>query len=115
MNNHKPHAVYRIFGENGLLLYVGCSFAPLGRLKNHERFKAWAQSIRSVTLTWYPDKKSGLTAEKIAIQTEFPEWNVYDSFTPKRSCSRWHPRFNPNDPATWAQPSETSFTFKGLE
>lgn len=96
-----PCALYRCWAVDGHLLYVGCSSSPLIRMKQHESFRSWATAIASVTLEWFPDKRSALTAEKAAIAVELPEWNIHGRPNPKRSAGRFNGRFHHDDRATW--------------
>lgn len=67
-------AVYRLFGKYGLLLYVGESFNPDGRLRQHSE-KAWWPQVIYKTVHWYPDRATALRYESQAIDTEAPVYN----------------------------------------
>jgi hypothetical protein len=69
-----PHAVYRVYGAAGQLLYIGCSYRPWYRLQGHRPFKI--QQISKVTLAWYPDAIIALREEAAAILAERPLLNL---------------------------------------
>lgn len=100
----EPCALYRLWDKSGGLLYVGCSTQPLSRMKSHEGIKPWATAVSAATLEWFPDKTAALVAEKEAIASELPEWNVHHRPNPKHSGGRLRRGFSHADPATWAYP-----------
>lgn len=69
-------ALYRHFDAAGELLYVGISLCAIGRLAQHRMDKQWYQDIARVEVEWLPDRDTALAAEKLAIQTERPRYNV---------------------------------------
>jgi hypothetical protein len=72
----EPHAVYRIFGDDDRLLYVGRSRWPAERIRQHARRAAWWPHARRHEVTWHPDKDTATVAERRAIQAERPAHNV---------------------------------------
>jgi predicted GIY-YIG superfamily endonuclease len=71
-----PHAVYRMFGAAGELLYIGCS-ADLGsRFGQHRSVRDWYPQISRITLEWYPGWLEGARAEAAAILAENPRYNA---------------------------------------
>lgn len=93
-----PCAVYRMFAADGHLLYIGASTNLLVRVKDHERLKPWFKTVAAVTLVWFPTGDEARAAEKLAIATEQPEWNIYDHPAPPHKVlsyfqsSEWHQR-----------------------
>lgn len=69
-------ALYRHFGKSGELLYVGISLHPIARQSQHRRSAAWYQDIVSVTFEWHATRGEAEEAERLAIQTESPLYNV---------------------------------------
>lgn len=65
--------VYRLWAEDGRLLYVGSSRALRNRLKRHR--DTWGDLIASATWQEHPDARTMLDAERHAIQTEHPALN----------------------------------------
>lgn len=68
-------AVYRCFGEDGRVLYIGTT-GRLGRRLAAHAEKIWFLEVRGITLEWYPDEKTATTAERRAIRIEQPKYNL---------------------------------------
>jgi len=68
-------ALYRFFGADDLLLYIGITNSVPRRFDQHGDKPWWTQVERS-TLEHYPSRREALAAEKAAIQAEKPVWNV---------------------------------------
>lgn len=68
-------AVYRCFADDGTLLYIGTTGRLGRRLADHAQ-KAWFLASTQITLEWFPDEDSALKAERRAIETELPKFNV---------------------------------------
>jgi len=76
-NHHEErHYVYRIFDKTGRLIYVGCSYNPEARINTHRTTMFWGDQIHRIKLTVHPNKRAGHYAEKIAIHSEHPRFNV---------------------------------------
>lgn len=71
----KPSCVYRLYGEDGALLYVGMTTNPLGRIPQHKR-KPWGPQIASQTVEWHPNREAAKAAERSAIHHENPAYNL---------------------------------------
>lgn len=74
------HAVYRMWGHAGELLYIGKT-GHLHRFDDHA-VKRWFPAVSRITLEWYETEAAARVAERRAIQTERPRYNIAD--TPKR-------------------------------
>lgn len=73
-----PHYVYRMYDEDGRLLYVGISKTLATRLTQHHRDKPWADEIASVTGKRYATRDAARAAEIDAIHKENPRYNIQD-------------------------------------
>jgi predicted GIY-YIG superfamily endonuclease len=73
------HGVYRVYDADQLLLYVGVSVDPDGRLKAHSHGAEWVPDHASHTVTWYLTRAAALAAETRAIRQEHPVYNVTGS------------------------------------
>jgi predicted GIY-YIG superfamily endonuclease len=71
----EPHNVYRIWRRRKLL-YVGVSNSWPRRLSEHQAAKAWFKDATRVTLKSYPDRAAALDAERHAIETKRPLFNI---------------------------------------
>ena len=69
-------ALYRHFDKAGALLYVGISSNALSRAGQHFSEKMWAIEVVRFTVEHFPDREAALAAEKHAIITERPKYNI---------------------------------------
>jgi hypothetical protein len=68
------HAVYRMFGHAGELLYIGKT-GHLHRFDDHA-VKRWFPAVSRIALEWYETEAAARVAERRAIQTERPRYNI---------------------------------------
>jgi hypothetical protein len=68
--------LYRHFDKRGNLLYVGISLTTVKRLGEHRTGSAWFRKVATITIQHFRTRKAALEAERIAIQTENPIYNV---------------------------------------
>jgi hypothetical protein len=69
-------AVYRYFDADGRLLYVGVSLSGIARQSQHESGSHWYADHASMTTEWFDTRAEALEAERMAIITEQPIYNV---------------------------------------
>lgn len=67
--------VYRAFDIDGQLLYVGISMNLSGRLDKHRR-SAWWPEVDEIVVEWFDGREAAKVAEREAILTEEPIYNV---------------------------------------
>ena len=72
----RQQTLYRLFDENDRLLYVGITWNVRDRFYAHKADKVWWDDVARHELEEYPDRDSVLEAERVAIKTEFPIYNV---------------------------------------
>lgn len=78
-----PHALYRFYGDQGQLLYIGVTLDPGTRWKTHSKDKPWWSLVASITVEQHPSRGTVLRAERAAIIEEHPRYNViYNSSNP---------------------------------
>lgn len=70
------HSLYRFYDHTGELLYVGVTINPGARLAKHKDTKTWWNEVARVDLETYPDRSALLVAEREAIKTEAPHYNI---------------------------------------
>lgn len=75
LDDHRT-ALYRLFDEGGVLLYVGITVNPEERWIDHERTKSWWPQVAEKRIEWLDDRPTALTVELTAIKTEHPLHNV---------------------------------------
>lgn len=73
---YKEHALYRFYDGDGDLLYVGISWSPWRRWKQHRAKSPWFGSATRVTCDVYPNEWTALDAERAAIRNELPCFNT---------------------------------------
>ena len=70
--------VYRMWDKNGVLLYIGKSNNPLNRWKQHRK-KPWFEQVARFEYEPHPDEASAYAAEREAIKTEHPLYNIVNN------------------------------------
>lgn len=68
--------VYRAFNAEGVLLYVGSSINVAARIRAHYLDTPWWFAAKRFTFDAYDTVEEARAAEKHAIATEFPRWNI---------------------------------------
>jgi hypothetical protein len=76
MKDERPHALYRFFGLSGDLLYVGRTVDPGARWRKHVDGKPWWTEVGTVQVEHFLDLNEVSAAERTAIQTEYPRYNI---------------------------------------
>lgn len=76
----QPHAVYRMYSGDGVLLYVGCTSDLDRRLTQHILRRDWIQEVARIQLEWHPNRDTARQVESAAIRTEDPWYNVRGKF-----------------------------------
>lgn len=69
-------AVYRLFDVNKALLYVGISWDPDLRMKDHKTNSPWWPSVDHTTIAWYRNREAAMGHEAWAITAEAPLYNT---------------------------------------
>jgi predicted DNA-binding transcriptional regulator AlpA len=72
----KVIALYRHYDEHEQLLYIGKSVYPLIRQHSHLKHANWRNEIRRIALEPFTTEEELAAAERDAIQTEKPRYNV---------------------------------------
>ena len=69
-------ALYRIWGDADLLLYIGVSDDFGSRWKQHAKQQPWWDEMRRLTVdAWYESRAQAEAAEQAAIKAEAPKYN----------------------------------------
>lgn len=69
-------ALYRIRGEDDVLIYIGITNGIPVRWNGHQAVQPWWDEVRSLTVEWYDTRGEAEAAEKAAILAEQPKYNV---------------------------------------
>ena len=78
-------ALYRLYDDAGVLLYVGITDDLCGRMRGHETTQPWWPQVRRKTVAWYDERDEADLAETMAIAAERPLHNQAKLYTPKES------------------------------
>lgn len=70
------HSLYRLFSRSGELLYVGIANDVERRMAQHRQDKPWWPQVADAVVEEFPDRRAALAAERVAIRTEGPVYNV---------------------------------------
>lgn len=73
---YRKTAVYRLFAEDGTLLYVGITGNPVERMRRHAQKRPWWSAVDWIEFEVYETPRSARDAELVAIHTEAPVHNV---------------------------------------
>lgn len=76
--------LYRHFDKDGVLLYIGRSLSALNRLISHRSGARWYRDIAHVRIEKIPADQIK-AAEKLAIETEQPLFNIQYSLEKKEA------------------------------
>lgn len=71
-----PTSLYRLYGADGALLYVGISTRPFQRVREHSKGQTWWTEVASQTFEHFPTREEAAAAELDAIRTENPQHNI---------------------------------------
>ena len=70
------HALYRFFNADRQLLYVGLTVDPGSRWTSHCKEKPWWHEVDTVKVETFPTRDLVIKAEREAIETEYPLYNI---------------------------------------
>lgn len=70
------HVLYRLYGADDRLLYVGITMDPPARFKAHGKAKTWWSLVVRIELEHYRNRRDLRAAEQIAIMFLDPDFNV---------------------------------------
>jgi predicted GIY-YIG superfamily endonuclease len=69
-------ALYRLYDDSDVLLYIGATNNAAVRWAKHAAEKPWWGDVRRQDITWFADRPTALKAEKEAIRREQPKYNL---------------------------------------
>jgi hypothetical protein len=95
-------ALYRLFDQQGVLLYIGITVNPDARFKQHATAKPWWPDVdhSRTLLTWYNTRDEAGTAELAAIRDQNPQHNIVSS--DESGCAQFLPR---DGDRRWGRPA----------
>jgi predicted GIY-YIG superfamily endonuclease len=69
-------ALYRMYGHDGALLYVGITCDIGSRFTTHSADKPWWTEVARIEIEHYPTREAALAAERAEIKARRPRWNI---------------------------------------
>ena len=81
-----PMALYRLYAQDGTLLYIGITHSLRNRFASHAQDKPWWSQVAKKTVTWHGSREEVLAAEASAIQAEDPVHNIIRPETDQQRC-----------------------------
>ena len=86
--SHSKTSLYRHYNAQGKLLYVGISYNALNRLSRHALSSSWYDQIARIDITHFETREAAIEAEKNAIRSENPLFNIEFSLTRTKKTIR---------------------------
>jgi predicted GIY-YIG superfamily endonuclease len=80
---NKPHVLYRVYDAQGALLYIGITMNPGSRFAQHSEDKPWWTDVADIRVEHYGSREEVLAAERDAIKSEHPRFNVVHNIARK--------------------------------
>lgn len=68
--------LYRYFDAQDKLLYVGVSLSAVVRLRGRKSVE-WIEQVAKITIETFETRGLALAAERLAIQSESPAFNIH--------------------------------------
>jgi excinuclease UvrABC nuclease subunit len=68
--------LYRHFDAEKKLLYVGISLSTFARLSQHKEHSPWFEQVMTVEIEHFETREEAMAAERKAIKTESPQFNI---------------------------------------
>lgn len=75
-SDRRAHCLYRFYGKDSDLLYIGITATPNERWKQHSKDKPWWEEVENIAVDKYRSRQSVLEAERNAIIEEKPKYNI---------------------------------------
>lgn len=96
----EPTALYRVFGDADVLLYIGISKDFGTRWKQHARVQPWWGERRRLTVELLDSRPDAEAAEDVAIKAEGPKYNKRGTVQPDALIRLVQPPSAPAPPLT---------------
>jgi len=72
----EAHYLYRLYSDDGHLLYIGVTNLLDARLAQHAATQLWWHEVASHEAVTYPTRGAVIRAESAAIRDELPRYNI---------------------------------------
>lgn len=74
--SEQPSQMYRLFDAEDRVIYIGSTGNAEQRIATHRNTMWWGPTIHRVQIETFPNREAAMLAEREAVQTEFPRWNI---------------------------------------
>lgn len=91
MTSDGKTTLYRLYDVDDALLYVGISSKWFARMAQHATEKGWWDDVVTVKRQAFPGRTEALAAEREAIRTERPRYNVRGRAVDKQVSTTFPP------------------------
>lgn len=81
-------SLYRQYDDEGRLLYVGISLSWPVRFKQHVSKSEWFEQVARIEIERFDTRPAALVAEKKAIKSEKPKFNIIHNKPTRRGGAR---------------------------
>ena len=71
-----PAAVYFVYNDTGDVVYIGVTYDPYARIRNHANTAPWRSEIAEWSADWYLNRRDAEYVELILISEQQPIYNV---------------------------------------
>lgn len=82
------HFLYRIYGADSELLYIGESNNVERRMREHSKLRPWWPERRRIDIEPFASEQEAVDAERIAIRAEYPKYNIVHAIA-NQGASPW--------------------------
>ena len=86
------HVLYRFYDAEGALLYIGITNNPPARFRQHRGAKSWWDAVANIKLETFDSRRALEVAERGAIKSEKPKYNIAMNRPSTKSRNRPSPR-----------------------
>lgn len=94
-NRRARHELYRFYGTQGELLYVGITGSVQQRTSKHRVTQPWWDLVATMTVQRFETRAESVLAERVAIRDEDPIFNI------SRPAPHAHAGFTPAINLCW--------------
>jgi hypothetical protein len=82
--NTQKHVLYRFYGVDDALLYIGITARPMQRFRAHQKMQTWWTEVRHIGVENFPTRADLVIGERQAIIAERPKYNITHNTAPEQ-------------------------------
>ena len=103
--------LYRHYGANNKLLYIGVSVNPYERSRQHSVNKKYFHKVVRIELKWYKTKKDALMEESRLIKNLHPACNIAHRTNNRKTFLKFYESLTEADILMLADKAKTSVNY----